>query len=190
MFPSSITAENLTAPSWWRVKIYAWDHNQLRPVTPENPWLVPENVTEYLERFTTSMTNVIRSHSSHEFIEGRTYNQVTFVAVRWEWLTFPLMVFCLWLIFLVATMMKTSKHHDADIGMWKTSAIPTLIYGLPPAVQKNIAEPSRWEHVSGTRPTELKIRLVPKQGWRVSGQQCSLPRSVSDAQPHIPPGWI
>jgi hypothetical protein len=84
MFPSSITAGSLTAPSWWRVKIYAWGFNQLRPVTPGNPWLAPNNATEYLEQFTTSMTNVIRSHSSHEFIQGRAYNQVTFITVHWE----------------------------------------------------------------------------------------------------------
>jgi hypothetical protein len=126
MFPSSITAANATAPLWWRVKIYAWGYNQLRPITMNNSWLAPNNVSQYLEKFTTAMTNAIRSHSSHGFVAGRAYKQTTFIAVHWEWLTFPLVLLLLSLVLLVATMVKTSKHHDAGLGMWKTSAMPTL----------------------------------------------------------------
>lgn len=190
MFPSSITAQNLTAPWWWRDRIYAWSHNQLRPVTSDNPWLAPNNVTQYLNKLTTSMTNVIRSHSSHEFIQGRAYNQITFIAVHWEWITFPLVVFFLCLIFLVATMIKTGKHHEAGLGMWKTSAMPTLIYGLPSPVQRDMADPARWGDRSRTQGKKIKIRLLPKQGWRVSDQQHVSPRLRSDIHSRVPPGWI
>jgi hypothetical protein len=119
MFPSSIKAANVTAPLWWRVRTYTWWYNQLRPDTGSNPWLAPNNVTLYLEKLTTAMTNVVRSHSSHEFVEGRAYKQTTFIAVHWEWLTFPIVLFLLSFIFLVATMVKTSKHHHATCACGK-----------------------------------------------------------------------
>lgn len=190
LLPSSITAANATAPLWWRVKISAWAYNQLRPVTKNNPWLAPNNVSQYLEKFTTAMTNVIRSHSSHEFVEGRAYKQTTFITVHWEWLTFPLMLLLLSLIFLVATMIKTSKYHAAGLGMWKTSAMPTLIYGLPPGVQAGVSDPSTWGRVSGGGGKQVKIRLLPKQGWRVSGLPSTSPTLRSRANHRVPPGWI
>jgi hypothetical protein len=189
MFPSSITVANPTAAPWWRIKIYAWNYNQLRRVGANNPWLAPNNVTQYLEKFSTSMTNVIRSHSSQEFVQGRAYTETTFVAIRWGWIAFPCVLLLLCLVFLVATMIKTSKHHKAGLGMWKTSAMPNLVYGLPSNIQKGMPDQVTWGNAQSL-DKRVRIRLLPKQGWRISGQTCVSPTLRSTNNQNIPPGWI
>jgi hypothetical protein len=106
MFPSTITVANTLSQPWWRIRIYAWGRNQLHPFT-SCPWLAPKNVTQYLERLATSMTNVLRTHNSHDFVRGRAYSQTIFIAVHWAWLMFPLALPLFNILFLVATMMKT-----------------------------------------------------------------------------------
>jgi hypothetical protein len=182
MFPSSITVANATALPWWRVRIYAWGRNQLRNGTSCS-WLAPNNITQYLDRLATSMTNTIRSHPSHEFVQGRAYFQTTFIVVHWAWLTFPLALLVACLVFLVATMIKTSDGYNNGLGMWKTSAMPTLIYSLPREVQKCISDPAAWGNSASEKKQKVKIRLLPDSGWRVSGH---IRRPTSRA----PPGWI
>lgn len=189
MFPSFITAANSTAPAWWRIRAYAWGLNQLRPITT-SPWLAPNNVTQYVERLATSLTNVFRSHKSHEFVRGQAYAQYTFIAVHLEWLIFPLVLLVLCLVFLVATIWKTSKERNGDLGVWKTSAMPTLIYSLPKDTQNKFVSPSAWKSGSDRRSKKIKIRLHPKQGWRVSGQPCRSPALAMRNEHPAPPGWI
>jgi hypothetical protein len=189
IFPSTITVANAVAPPWWRIRIYAWGRNQLHPVTT-CPWLAPSNVTQYLERLATSMTNVLRTHNSHDFVRGRAYTQTTFIAVHWEWLSFPLALLLFSFLFLVATIRKTSKAVDGGMGMWKTSAMPTLIYGLPKDTQQAFANQSAWKNTSNKESKKIKIRLLPTQGWRVSGQTLTSPMRISSSKCGGPPGWI
>jgi hypothetical protein len=189
IFPSTITVANAAAPPWWRIRIYAWARNQLHPVTA-CPWLAPNNVTQYLERLATSMTNVLRTHNSHDFVRGPAYTQTTFIAVHWEWLTFPLALLLFSFLFLVATIRKTSKAADDGMGMWKTSAMPTLVYGLPKDTQQAFASQHAWRNGAGGGTKKIKIRLHPKQGWRVSGQTLTSPTIMNYNKQEGPPGWI
>jgi hypothetical protein len=79
-------------------------------------------------------------------------------------------------------MIKTAG--DGATGVWKTSAMPTLIYGLPQEVREGI-ESSKIDHSAtemGVR--KVKIRLLPHHGWRVSGQQFTTPRLVERVGTH------
>ncbi|CAO2655605.1 Nn.00g044080.m01.CDS01 [Neocucurbitaria sp. VM-36] len=192
IFPSSLTVENATATPWWRVKLFAWGRNQLRPVRGvlNCPLLAPNNVTQYMEKLAISMTNVIRSHKSHEMVRGRAYTMTTFIAVHWEWLTFPLALLFFSLLFLVATIIKTSKSTNIGIGMWKTSAMPTLIYSLPKDVQKDVSSPSTWGSAPSAGGKKVRIRLLPNQGWRVSGHACTSPTQIVATNHRAPSGWI
>jgi hypothetical protein len=189
IFPSTITVANTVSPPWWRIRIYAWGRNQLHPFT-SCPWLAPNNVTQYVERLATAMTNVVRTHNSHDFVRGRAYSQTTFIAVHWEWLTFPLALLLFSLIFLVATIMKTSRTSDGGVGVWKTSALPTLIYSLPKDTQEAVASQSRWKNGLERESRKVKIRLLPKHGWRVSGQVHMSPTPNTGSERRAPPGWI
>ncbi|OAG15635.1 hypothetical protein CC77DRAFT_1065702 [Alternaria alternata] len=189
IFPSTITVANTISPPWWRIRIYAWGRNQLHPFT-SCPWLAPNNVTRYLERLATAMTNVVRTYNSHDFVRGRAYSQTTFIVVHWEWLTFPLALLLCSLVFLIATIMKTSRTADGGVGVWKTSALPTLIYSLPKDTQEAVASQSRWKNGSEKESRKVKIRLLPKHGWRVSGQEHLSPTPNTNSSRRAPPGWI
>jgi len=152
-----------------------------------NPWLAPNNVTRHMERLATALTNVIRSAPTREDVEGHAFSKANFISVRWAWLTFPLLLLVLSFVFLVSTIIKTSK--DTGAGIWKTSAMPTLIYSLPKEAQTQFTKSPTWNSSKHTK--KVRIRLLPKTGWRVSGQSF-LSRSPQLPQPAVqaPRGWI
>jgi hypothetical protein len=179
IFPSLITVANATAPQFVKIRTAAVDNVYSRLVH-FSPWLAPNNVTFHMQRMARTMTNVIRSDTnSNELVVGIAQALETYVAVHWAWLTFPLVMLFLSIIFLVATMLKTSRNSHGDIGTWKTSAMPTLMYGLPQDMQKDIISTTSSGGLSHERPRKVRIRLLPKQGWRVSGQVDLAPRAPS-----------
>jgi hypothetical protein len=93
-------------------------------------------------------------------------------------------------MFLVATMVKTLKDNRDDIGNWKTSAMPTLLYSLPQEARQDLISSSTWSMTNSGETKKVKIRLMPKKGWRVSGQVCASPTLDQRALPRPPPGWI
>jgi hypothetical protein len=153
-----------------------------------NPWLAPNNVSRHMERLATAMTNVIRSSPSNTMITGTAFSLETYVAVHWEWLSFPFILLLLSLVFLLSTIRKTSKQ--SGIGVWKTSAMPTLIYSLPQDVQKELSRSGAGDNVSRKGARKVRIKLLPDHGWRVSRQLCKSPVTVKRTEPRGPTGWI
>jgi hypothetical protein len=191
MFPAFTTAVNdsMSPLLRWRLG----HPTQVRTkILDTNPWLAPNNITEHFDRLTTALSNVVRSDiASSASIAGSAFVTETYVAVRWAWLSFPLIMLGMSVIFLLATMIKTSKEADVGIGTWKTSAMPALMYSLPLDAQQSLTtSAARSISESGVKK-KVKIRLMPKQGWRVSGQMCASPKLISrgsSARP--PPGWL
>lgn len=133
------------------------------------------------------MTNAMRSNiESITTVPGLAYNKKQFVLVRWEWLTFPLALLVLILGFLIATVIRTSRDGQDDMGVWKTSAMPTLIYSLPQDVQQNLKGPD----TSSGNMKKVKIRLLPSKGWRVSCHTMTSPTIAQRSNHQLPPGWI
>ncbi|KAH6378368.1 hypothetical protein HBI34_017720 [Parastagonospora nodorum] len=145
-----------------------------------NPWLAPNNVTRHMERLATAMTNVVRSSPSRTMISGDAFTRETFIAISWAWLSFPFILLALSLVFLVATMMKTSN--DGELGSWKTSAMPALIYSLPQDLRRELA--SNTDNNTKKSARKVRIRLHPDQGWRVSGQRFGSPTLLSRGEHH------
>ncbi|KAH5221211.1 hypothetical protein HBH68_037640 [Parastagonospora nodorum] len=134
-FPSTYTAKDASAEPLLRFRNYA-----VGPTTQaitNNQWQAPNNISRHLERLATAMTNVIRSSPSREMLLGQAYNPENFVHVRWEWLTLPLGLLCISFVFLAATIAKSALEIDR-VGVYKTSAYATLLYGLPDAMQEKI----------------------------------------------------
>ncbi|KAL6170336.1 hypothetical protein ACJQWK_03320 [Exserohilum turcicum] len=176
-FPSSYTAANVSAEPRLRFRNYEGG-----PMVQElkfNPWQLPNNVTRHMERLAQTMTNVIRSSSSMEMLHGEAFSQEKFFSIHWAWLTFPLLLLLLTLVFLVSTIIKTSK--DTSTGMWKNSAMPTLIYSLPTEARSKL-DPSSTSNGSFESSKKVRIKLMPNIGWRLSGQ--------GQARPTPPPGWL
>jgi hypothetical protein len=120
-------------------------------------------------------------------IFGAAYSAENYVSVRWEWLTLPLGLLCISFIFLAATVTKSAVERDR-VGVWKTSAYATLLYGLPDEMQQKITR-SASTGTPRAKAKELKVKLQPNHGWRVSGNLFS--PFVPKPKPNLPPpGWI
>jgi hypothetical protein len=179
IFPAFTTTNDTFVRPVMRSKTYAEGlaYNRLLDF---NPWLAPNNVSRHMERLATAMTNVIRSAPSNTMFTGRAFSLETYVAVHWEWLSFPFILLLLSLVFLLSTMRKTSK--ESGIGIWKTSAMPTLIYGLPQDVREGLPSSEANDRAYRKGARKVRIRLLPDQGWRVSGQLCASPSFLPRTQ--------
>lgn len=187
IFPSFTTAtKNSSTLPIMRYKI--WDDGPAwNQYLGYNPWL-HANVSKHMDQLAKAMTHQLRSSVNREQVLGRSYDQTIQILVRWEWLIFPLMLLVLTSAFLVSTMIKTSKD-TAGVGLWKTSAMPALIYGLPKETQDKLV-PATGDRSRG-EAKKIRIKLSPRMGWRVSGQSF---RQASPVLPvrndRGPPEWI
>jgi hypothetical protein len=154
------------------------------------PWLTSDDIAKHMERLAVALTNAVRSGSaSTELVPGKAFLAETYVAVHWAWLAFPIAMLSLSIIFLSATIVKTNGGEEEAIGMWKTSAMPTLIYSLPQDVRDKLSSFAEPQDKTQENAQEVKIRLVPNQGWRVSGQ-LRVFQPVRRGTSQAPPGWI
>ncbi|CAI6323300.1 unnamed protein product [Periconia digitata] len=184
IFPSWITVANSSSTPLMRFKNYL---SLVSTRTLEfDPWLT-NDMSNHFGRLASAMTNAIRSSSSKVLIYGDAYDKESYVAVRWEWLSLPLGLLLLTAIFLVATIVKTTKEKD-EVGVWKTSAIATLLYGLPDDMQRKI-NASDGEGTPRAKAKHLKVKLLPKKGWRASGNLFS-PITPKTGRTEPPPGWV
>ncbi|KAJ4381545.1 hypothetical protein N0V86_002905 [Didymella sp. IMI 355093] len=184
-FPSYYTVDNASASPVLRYKNYM-DGPKIRTLD-FNAWLAPNNLTSHISRMATAVTNAMRSNrESITMVPGLAYNKKQYVLVRWEWLTFPFALLVLSLGFLIATIFRTSGDGEDEMGVWKTSAMPTLIYSLPKDLQQHLKAPQSFQG----RSRKVKIRLQPNQGWRVSGHALPSPAWIRNPNHQPPPGWI
>jgi hypothetical protein len=125
VFPSFLTVETPSAEPFFRFKT--------RLAVPQyrtlefNPWAFPNNLTRHFERMATAMTNNIRSSASSFGHIGMAYERETYVAVHWTWLSLPFGLLALSGMFLVATMIKTSKELE-QLAVWKMPTTEDLLY--------------------------------------------------------------
>lgn len=188
IFPSFYTAKTPEDEPWLRFWLWKSGTPYLRRLL-HNPWQAPNNVTRHMDRMATVLSNMIRTVGDTEtYLDGKAYTREVYVHVRWGWLAFPLVLLVLSLAFLIATIMKTSS--DGQTGVWKTSAMPTLIYGLPKETQNHLNSSATWDNTN-KEAKHVRVKLSPRMGWRVSGQ-AFLNRStlLPLRRNQAPPGWI
>jgi hypothetical protein len=165
IFPAFTSVNGTSSDLVTRFKIYK-NGPAFNRYLKYNPWLAPNNISRHMERLAETMTNIVRSAPSKIMLKGNAYSRETYVAVHWEWFTFPFVLLGLTLIFLVSTIIKTSGNGATDT--WKNSAMPALIYSLPLDVQKDLSG-SRTDGSSSKQGAgKVRIRLLPDCGWRVS----------------------
>jgi hypothetical protein len=172
VFPSTYTIANSTdeADAILRYKQYILRNPWIRNMT-HNPWMFA-NVSAHMDNMATAFTNLLRASEDHtEMIKGPAFDKESIVDVRWEWMALPLGLLGLTFLFLVATIIRSSMEQE-QVGVYKTSAIATLLYGLPDGMQKTIAE-SNVDKTPRTNAKETKVKWVPRGGWRFSGYTLS-----------------
>ncbi|KAF7673850.1 hypothetical protein GT037_008465 [Alternaria burnsii] len=185
-FPASFSVNNVSAIPRLRYKEYMDGPSQR--YLPFSPWMAPNNLTRHLEKLAAAMTNRVRSSESGEMLQGEAFYGEQYILVQWEWLIFPFLLLALSLVFLVSTIIKTSK--DTSTGIWKTSVMPTLIYGLPKDAQSKLSPSSTWKD-SDKSSRKVRIKLLPDRGWRVSGvDHLDTSPQLPSLAVQPPRGWI
>jgi hypothetical protein len=188
-FPSSYMVNSPSESPMLRYKNYVAGPS-LRKLRM-HPFLAPNDVPRHMQRLATALSNVIRSDNDNkEMITGQAYNRKQFIVVHWEWLAFPIALLVLSLGFLVATISKTSSVEHGELGVWKTSAMPALIYSLPEEYQRELHGRSSDGNGNSNSARKVKSQVVPKQGWRVSGHHISSPTLFKRLNHQPSPGWI
>lgn len=176
IFPSFYTQSNNSDIRLLRHSNY----HQRSPTrdTHENPWIPPANVTNHVARLALALSNGLRGHSTSQALVGTGYDIERYVHVEWAWLVFPILILCMSLVFLIATIWKTQKQEDG-IGVWKSSAMATLVYGGVSEDLRQHIRNSRSIGTPRTRARTMKARLLPNKGWRLSVKK---PRRTSSSQ--------
>lgn len=176
-FPSTYTLRNDStdeADAMLRYKQYIVTDPNLRNVT-HNPFMFA-NVSDHMDNLSKALTDMIRSSDENTELEtGTSFEKMTIVDVRWEWLALPLGLLALTFLFLAATIIRSSMEKDS-VGVYKTSAIATLLFGLPDNMQKKIKSDNE-KGTPRSNAKETKVKWVPKVGWRFSGNTLS-PNSI------------
>jgi hypothetical protein len=87
----------------------------------------PSNISESMEHFATALTNIMRvTPGITETVFG-TGSFETYVHVRWAWFCLPVILLVATILFLLAAIIHSSR---SVAGIWKTSAVATLMHGL------------------------------------------------------------
>lgn len=183
IFPSSYTVANTTnmSDAVLRFQEYITSNSRLR-TGMYNPFLF-NNITVHLDDMTTDFTNIMRSaKDSIQMVRGASFDLVSIVDVRWVWLSLPLGLLGFTFIFLVATIIRSSMHQD--VGVWKTSAIATLLYGLPDSIAGKITSVND-KGTPRANAKRTKLKWLPGTGWRLSQSSAFSPSSLKAR--HSPP---
>jgi hypothetical protein len=97
------------------------------------------NASEYIGNIARAMTIAARrtgniEDTQHDQVSGKAWDNRTLIEVKWVWISLPLVLLLTSLVFLVATIIRSSKE-ESMLGVWKTSALAVLFNGLGPDVQ-------------------------------------------------------
>ncbi|KAF9741584.1 hypothetical protein PMIN02_004195 [Paraphaeosphaeria minitans] len=179
--PSFFTRPNNASKTWMKYK--TWMEDPPFWENPTNVWLPPDNITHHVENLATAMTNQMRNWGNTT-AWGKSFSEETFIEVRWVWLILPITVLVLTLLFLLGTMRRTYIESDR-VGVWKNSAIVTLLYGLPDELQWKLTDLQHYKKPQ-SRAKELNVRLLPTRKWRMSGYLLS----PTTEKPKSRPDWV
>jgi hypothetical protein len=106
-----------------------------------NPF-ASSNITSLVGSLAKTLTNVVRTAQDYRtskgsFVQGQSWLSETRVQLRLEWVTLPLALLIFSLVFLITTVVASTKE-NATVGIWKTSALAVLFNGLSEDILDNI----------------------------------------------------
>jgi hypothetical protein len=176
IFPSTYTIANTTDLPHAALRFQQYQTRGARSRNETYNAFLYNNVTAHLDNLAIDLTNIVRSEkASIEMVEGPAYDLVSVVDVRWQWLSLPLGLLGFTFIFLVATIVRSSM--EQDVGVWKTSAIATLLYGLPDNVREKVTSVTD-KGTPRANAKHTKVKWLPGTGWRLSVATAFSPNSV------------
>jgi hypothetical protein len=128
------------------------------------PWLPPNNISDHIQNVATAMTRVLRNtpavNGTMDLVKGTSWESRVHVEIRWAWMTLPVALLLISLVFLLATMVKSTRE-EKDVGIWKTSALAILFNGLGEDVQRSVGPNCRMGQARA-KARELRVKLLPE----------------------------
>jgi len=110
-----------------------------------------KDYSKRIENLAKSMTNNIRQQndSGSGPFSGLAFKTETYVKVRWAWFSYPATVILLSLLYLIGTIIETTRR---DAAIWKSSNLALLFHG------KNLVL-TKPEHVMVNELTQMAERV-------------------------------
>ncbi|KAF2403483.1 hypothetical protein EJ06DRAFT_471848 [Trichodelitschia bisporula] len=160
--PSYVTALNASVAPLLKYDNALRFGGSLIEANPQtNPWMPPNNITAHAERLAATLTSTFRNtregEGDVEMVLGIAWEEKTFISFRWVWFIMPVALLFFSLIFLVATVIRSSRD-EPDVGILKTSTIAVLFNGLGKDVQEEVRPNCPISEVKA-RARELKVTL-------------------------------
>ncbi|KAJ5605695.1 hypothetical protein N7510_008476 [Penicillium lagena] len=110
--------------------------------------------------------------TSNESAIGTAMLSQTFVAVSWQWLTFPSVLLVLGFVFWIATVVVNRRHR---LGLWKSSILPMLYHGaekVDPGLNSSGAEYTKISQMDeSARTTHVKLVNITENRLLLGGNQ-------------------
>ncbi|SLM34292.1 hypothetical protein LPUS_03036 [Lasallia pustulata] len=116
---------------------------------------ISDSMTAYIRQSNSSDGHTLFNDDQAAPAPGHVWQTETCIEVRWGYLAFPIALVLLTMIFLVAVIMETSHHQEADA--WKSSALALLFHGLDP----------RTRDLQGAGMESMKEMETAAKGMRV-----------------------
>lgn len=113
------------------------------------------NLTTTFDNVARSITNQIRNTSPDQH-EGTLQTWAIHVKVEWWYLTYPIAVLALGLLYVVLVIVESTRLR---IPVWKEGARPTLLYGFNDETQRLLRE----EAQSKTSVTTVRFQMDEKE---------------------------
>jgi hypothetical protein len=145
---------------------YSWMDNPTKLIQATSgslPWDSPHNVTDQLGKAVAVANQIVRRNTlsvskRQDVSVGTTWQRVTLVHIRWEWITLPVALLVFSLFFLGSTMWRSSKDKQ-QIGIWKTSALAILFNGLGDDVQTFVGAGNKKMGYTREKANHIKVHL-------------------------------
>ena len=121
--------------------------------------------SELMDGLAKSMTTYIRSPGlpSAQNAIGTAYKLETFIHVKWPWLTMPIALVTLSMLFLIATMIANSRKKALT---WKSNSLALLFHGLEGMEMRDAGEVvDQMEDIA--RKTTVKLARSAVGEWKL-----------------------
>jgi hypothetical protein len=121
-------------------------------------WKASSDLDTWIENIALAMTNSIRTTSAaapNPYYDGKVFQNVTLVKVRWAWLAFPVSVLLFSLLFLSVSIFQTRQ---SNVPVWKDNALALLLL----RTDENIKERAKghMESQSGLQSIAEDMKVV------------------------------
>ncbi|TKA83855.1 hypothetical protein B0A55_00160 [Friedmanniomyces simplex] len=135
--------------------------------------LTEDGPAALMDRIATSLTAHMRNLTG-ETAPGTTQVVEQYMHARWSWAILPLALLALTLIFLIATIALNASQR---IPTWRSSALPSLVYGLDESTASAIAaQGPGLAGLEGEAERHLMAMSTDLGVWRLEGTELDRPR--------------